>query len=41
MTTQYLKNKLHGHKYTKIASTSLHKHQKNEKLEFGLKNVSY
>ncbi|MBV2145435.1 MAG: GIY-YIG nuclease family protein, partial [Wolbachia endosymbiont of Pissodes strobi] len=31
MTSQLLKNRLNGHKYTKNASTALDKHQKNEK----------
>lgn len=34
MTTQYLDNRLNGHKYQKNASTALHKHEKNEKHEF-------
>ena len=39
MTTQYLENRLNGHKYTKNASTALHKHEKNEKHEFHFNNT--
>jgi hypothetical protein len=39
MTTQYLENRLNGHKYTKNASTALHKHEKNEKHEFDFSNT--
>lgn len=39
MTTQYLDNRLNGHKYTKNASTALHKHEKNEKHEFDFSNT--
>ncbi|MBV2145566.1 MAG: hypothetical protein KTM48_02415 [Wolbachia endosymbiont of Pissodes strobi] len=34
MTTQLLSNRLNGHKYTKNASTALHKHETTEKHEF-------
>ena len=39
MTTQYLQNRINGHKYTKDASTSLHKHQKDTKHEFNFNNT--
>lgn len=34
MTIQYFNNKLNGHKYTKNASTALHKHEKDDKHVF-------
>ena len=34
MTTQHLENRLNGHKYTKNASTALHKHESLTKHEF-------
>lgn len=34
MTTQYLDSRLNGHKYTKNASTALHKHEKDLNHEF-------
>lgn len=39
MTTQYLDNRINGHKYTKNASTALHKHETNEKYEFDFQNT--
>lgn len=40
MTTQYLDSRLNGHKYTKNASTALHKHEKDQKHEFDFANTS-
>ena len=34
MTTQLLNNRLNGHKYTKNASTALHKHESQTNHEF-------
>lgn len=34
MTTQYLESRLNGHKYTKNASTALHKHEVETKHQF-------
>lgn len=39
MTTQYLSNRINGHKYTKNASTALHKHEKSEKHQFDFKET--
>ena len=39
MTTQYLSNRLNGHKYTKNASTALHKHEAQTKHEFNFKDT--
>lgn len=39
MTTQYLENRINGHKYTKNASTALHKHEDKEKHEFDFSNT--
>lgn len=39
MTTQYLSSRLNGHKYTKNASTALHKHESSEKHEFDFSNT--
>lgn len=39
MTTQYLENRINGHKYTKNASTALHKHEKNNNHNFDFKNT--
>jgi hypothetical protein len=39
MTTQYLENRINGHKYTKNASTALHKHESKEKHEFNFSNA--
>ena len=39
MTTQYLENRINGHKYTKNASTALHKHEHATNHEFNFKNT--
>lgn len=40
MTTQYLENRLNGHKYTKNESTSLHKHESQTNHELDFKNTT-
>jgi len=39
MTTQYLENRINGHKYTRNASTALHKHEQTANHEFDFKNT--
>ena len=39
LTTQLLENRINGHKYTKNATTALHKHEHTEKYEFDFKNA--
>ena len=39
MTTQLLKNRINGHKYSKNAVTALSKHEKNTKHQFDYNNT--